>query len=181
MRRDHGLKETLVRSRPLYKGRSVNFNVDVIRLPNGKTATREYIDHPGAVAVIPFLDPRTIVMVEQFRHPIGRTTLEIPAGKLDEGETPLACVRRELGEETGYTARKVRRLLSFWPAPAFSNELLHIYRAEGLEPGDSRPDHDEFLRVRTVKVAAALRMVRDGRLQDAKTVISLLAHAAGLR
>lgn len=177
---DEDIRERLVRKRPIYKGRSVNFNVDVIRLPNGKTAKREYIDHPGAVAVIPFLDKRTIVMVEQYRHPIGRATLEIPAGKLDKGESLLTCVRRELREETGYAARRIAKVLSFWPAPAFSNELLHIYSAEQLRPGTSRPDHDEFLRVKLVKVEEALRMVKNGRLRDAKTIIALLAHASRL-
>ena len=170
------LTETLVKKRPVYRGRTVGFNVDVIRLPNGKTAQREYLDHPGAVAVLPFLDPRSIVLVEQYRYPVGTSTLEIPAGKLERGEDPLACVKRELVEETGYAARRIRRLVSYWPTPAFSNELLHIYRADGLKPGRSSPDEDEFLRVHVMPLAAALKMVRTGRIRDSKTVIALLAH-----
>ncbi len=170
------LKETLHRKKPVYLGRSINFFVDTIKLPNGKKATREYVDHPGAVAVAPLLENGDVVMVEQYRYPVGEITLEIPAGKLDKGEGLLTCVRRELAEETGYAARRIEKIASFWPAPAFSNELLHVYRARGLARGQARPDHDEFLRVRTVRFEKALRMIKDGRIQDSKTIIALLAN-----
>src|SRR5579885_1966700 len=103
----------------------VDFVVDTVRLPNGKKADREFMDHPGAVGVAPFLDRQTIVMVRQYRHPVGEVTLELPAGKLDAGESALACVRRELHEETGYSAKKLFHFLDYWPTPAFANEVLH--------------------------------------------------------
>ena len=106
------LIERLHKRRNIFQGRAVGFNVDEVILPDGKKATREYLAHPGAVAVIPFLDPRTIIMVRQYRHPVGRVTWEIPAGKLAKGENPLSCVRRELEEETGYRAAKVKKLVS---------------------------------------------------------------------
>lgn len=172
-------REEFIARKRVYQGRAVNFVVDRIRLPDRKTATREFLDHPGAVAVLPFLDKSTIVLVEQYRHPVGETTLEIPAGKLDAGEGLMACLRRELREETGYSAGRLRPLLSFWPTPAFSNELLHIYLAEKLRSGRSAPDEDEFLRVVHMPFAEALKLVRNGRIRDSKTVIALLAVAAG--
>src|SRR5437879_4591807 len=100
--------ETLVRRRPIYRGDAVNFVVDRIRLPNGRLAHREYLDHPGAVGVLPFLDRDTVVLVRQYRHPVAEVTYEIPAGKLTRGESILSCLRRELQEETGYRARRFK-------------------------------------------------------------------------
>lgn len=181
MPRKDSFFEKCIRKRVIHKGRAINFNVDTVLLPNGKTATREFVDHPGAVCVVPFLDPKTVVLVRQYRYPIGKTTYEIPAGKLDPGEKPLRCVRRELREETGYTARVVRRLMTFWPAPAFSNESMYVYRAEGLKPGAVSPDDDEFVAAETVPFRQALDWVFSGRIRDAKTVIGLLACAGKRR
>src|ERR1051326_7323418 len=113
------LKEFFHRRHHFFKGKAVNFRVDQVRLPNGKKATREYLDHPVAVAVIPLIGKNKVVMVRQYRHPVGEITWELPAGKLAKGESPLPCVRRELQEETGYTARRIKKLLSFWPTAAF--------------------------------------------------------------
>lgn len=173
--------ETVVRRRPVHRGKAIDFFVDEVRLPDGKKAVREYVGHPGAVAVVPFIRPKTIVLVRQYRYPVGRTTWEIPAGKLDPRESPLACIRRELREETGYTARRVTRLLTFWPAPAFSNERLHVYRADGLRPGPASLDDDEFLEAVEVPFHTALSWTRSGKICDAKTVIGLMACALEMR
>lgn len=175
---DSGLVERLFKKRTVYRGKSIDLRVDVVRLPNGKTATREFMDHPGAVGIVAFLDKDTLVMVRQYRHPVGEVTLELPAGKLDSGESIMACLRRELKEETGYTARKITPLLQYWPTPAFANEVLHLYVAEGLRAGRMRTDEDEFLRCVTVPFKKALEMVRRGEIQDSKTVIGVLACAA---
>jgi ADP-ribose pyrophosphatase len=169
--------EKCIRKRAIHKGRAINFNVDTVRLPNGKSAVREYVDHPGAVCVVPFLNSKTVVLVRQYRYPVGETTLEIPAGKIDPGEKPLTCVRRELREETGYGARRIRRLMTFWPAPAFSNESMYVYRADGLKSGTVCLDEDEFVSAETVPFRRALDWVFSGRIRDAKTVIGLLACA----
>jgi ADP-ribose pyrophosphatase len=174
---DSGLIERFVRKKTIWHGNAIDFRVDTVRLPNGMLATREFIFHPGAVGVIPFVDKDTIAMVRQYRHPVGEVTLELPAGKLDKGENPLSCVRRELREETGYTARKIKPLVQYWPTPAFANEVLHMYVAEGLKPGKMQTDHDEFLQCVTIPFRKALRMVLDGKIRDSKSVIGILACA----
>ena len=166
-----------MRKNPVYRGKSVDFCVDEIRLPDGRMAVREYLDHPGAVGVIPFLDAATVVLVRQYRHPVGEVTLELPAGKLDINEPVLDCVKRELREETGYTARSIRPLLRYWPTPAFANEVLHLFTAEDLVPGTHHPDADEFLEVVEMPFEKALGLVRSGKIKDSKTVIGLLACA----
>ncbi len=158
----------------VFSGRAINLRVDEVILPNGKHATREYMDHPGAVAVVPFIDKNTIVMVKQYRHPVGKVTLEVPAGKIDKGEKPRSCVGRELEEETGFRARKIIKLNSFWPTPAFANEVIHIYAATDLKPTRQNPDEDEFIDAIRVKFSDALKMVKAGKIQDSKTVIALL-------
>ncbi len=175
---DAGLIETLVRTKTVWRGNAVNFRVDTVRLPNNKLATREYLDHPGAVGVVPFLDRDTIVMVRQYRHPVGEVTLELPAGKLDAGESVMTCLRRELKEETGYTARAFTPLIRYWPTPAFANEVLHLFVARGLKAGRANADEDEFLESVRVPFHQALSMVRRGKIKDSKTVVGLLACAA---
>jgi ADP-ribose pyrophosphatase len=178
---DKRLTETLVRKNTVYSGRSVDFCVDEIRLPNGNSAVREYLDHPGAVGVVPFLDEETVVLVRQYRHPVGEVTLELPAGKLDEGEDVRACVERELREETGYRARKIAPLIRYWPTPAFANEVLHLFIATGLVAGRENPDEDEFLEVVRMPFDKAVSLVRSGKIKDSKTVIGLLACALSRR
>ena len=172
------LIEKLICKTPVYKGGAVNFNADRVRMLNGKTATREYIDHPGAVAVLPLLGGK-VVLVRQYRHPIGEATWEIPAGKLHFGhDAPLNRAKLELQEETGYRTKRLKKLLSFWPCCAFSNELLHIYWTDDLEPGPPSPDEDEFLRVKAFPLKKALMMIRTGKIKDSKTIIALLAWQA---
>lgn len=175
------LVETFVRRRASLRGRFVNFFDDEVRLPNGKLASREYLDHPGAVAVLPVLRGGRVVLVRQYRYPVRRITYELPAGKLARGEAPVRCLRRELREETGYAARRLRRLVSYWPTPAFSDEVLHLYVAEGLVPGRVQPDEDEFLEVVELPLSRALAWVRSGRIRDSKTVIALLAYSLDRR
>jgi ADP-ribose pyrophosphatase len=175
------LVEQPVRRRRVHRGVAVDFWSDRIRLPSGKTAVREYLGHPGAVAVVavaggPPTDP-DLLFVRQYRYPVKEVTLEIPAGKLDPGESPLVCVHRELEEETGFRARKVRRRLSFWPTPAFANEVIHIYEARDLVPGRFAPDDDEFIQPVRLPLSRALRLIETGRIKDSKTLIGLLAFA----
>lgn len=171
----HPYTEKRHKKRLIFSG-TVNFRADTVTIPNGKKATREFVDHPGAVAVLPVLSDGSVIFVRQFRYPVGQATLEIPAGKLHSAkDDPLARVKAELKEETGYTARKIERVLSYWPTPAFSTEVLHIYFAAGLTGGKPEPDEDEFLTLETLSFEKAWRMVKTGKIRDSKTVIALQA------
>lgn len=174
---DAGLIETFVKKKTIWRGRAVNFDVDTVRLPNGELATREYMNHPGAVGVVPFLDRDTIVMVRQYRHPVRQVTLELPAGKIDPRESVLSCIKRELAEETGYTAAKFTPLIRYWPTPAFADEVLHLYVATGLKPGKVNADEDEFIEAVNIPFKKAVAMVRKGEIRDSKSVIGLLSCA----
>jgi ADP-ribose pyrophosphatase len=165
----------------IYKGKFTELLCDEVKLPNGNLATREYIKHPGAAAVLPFIDKENIILVKQYRYAIGKITYEIPAGRIDSGEAPLECITRELEEETGYKARKFELLLSFYPTSALSNEILHIFSAFDLEKGNFNPDEDEFVEKEIVKFKDALEMVKDGRIKDSKTIIAFLYCASLLK
>ncbi|MFC1523130.1 NUDIX domain-containing protein [Elusimicrobiota bacterium] len=169
------LIEKKINSTCVLKG-AVNFINDVVELPNGKTATRMYIDHPGAVAIVPFLSKKKVILLKQYRYPVGKTILEFPAGKLDRGESPLACARRELLEETGYYPKKIKKFTSYWPTAAFCTETLHIYKAWDLEartPGTQDPD--EFLEMMEVNFDQVIEWIRIGKILDSKTVVAALA------
>ncbi|KAF0127117.1 MAG: ADP-ribose pyrophosphatase [Elusimicrobia bacterium] len=171
-----GLRETWTRTLQRVPGKAVSFRVDEVRLPNGRKALRAYLEHIGAVAVLPVLDDGRIVFVRQHRYPVGQDTLEIPAGKLNgPGDAPAARARAELREETGYTASGLTRLMSFWPSTAFSTETLHVYLARGLKKGSPCPDEDEFVDAEILTFKKAWTLVRSGRIKDAKTVIALQA------
>jgi len=171
----HPYTEKKYKRRLVFAG-TVNFRADTITLPNGKRSVREFVDHPGAVAVLPVLPDGRIVFVRQFRYPVGQATLEIPAGKLHSSkDSPLKRVKAELKEETGYTAKKITPVLAYWPTPAFSTEVLYIYTATGLRGGKPEPDDDEFLTLETIPFKKAWRMVETGEIKDSKTVIALQA------
>jgi ADP-ribose pyrophosphatase len=171
LRHYNKLKEARLKSQTLWDG-VLKFKVDSVRLINGKTATREYIVHPGASAVMPVIGNK-IVMVCQYRYPVKSATWEIPAGKLKPGQTPLSCAKAELAEETGYRAKKIKKLITFFPCCAFSDEVLHIFIAEGLTKGEASPDGDEFLNVKLFALKEAFKMVKNGQIKDAKTIIAL--------
>ncbi|MBI4667578.1 MAG: NUDIX hydrolase [Elusimicrobia bacterium] len=167
--------EKKIKTSHAFKGNDVSFFQDVIRLPNGKKSIREYLDHPGAVTIVPFLDKKTILLLRQHRYPVGKTIIELPAGKLDDKENPLSCAKRELLEETGYWPGKIRKINSFWPTPAFANEIIHIYAAWNLKRRQADTDEDEFLEVFPLPFSKALEWVRIGRIMDSKSVIAILA------
>jgi len=168
------MKEKYYKTKFDYKGKAVSFTSHEIILPNGKKAIREYLIHPGATAVLPFINKDTVALVKQYRYPVKEITLEVPAGKIDPGETPYNCVKRELKEETGYTAKKIIKLNTFWPTPAFSDEVLHIYAAFGLSKDKASPDEDEFISYHAVSFKKLLALVRSGKIKDSKTIIAVL-------
>lgn len=178
------LKETLVSSEQLFKGKFLHAKRDTVRLPDGKQATREYVVHPGAVVVVPLLDDGQVVLERQFRYPIGQVMIELPAGKLDAGEDPLLCGLRELHEETGYTAGEWAYAGQMHLAIAYSTEVIHIYFARGLSLGARKLDAGEFLDVFTAPAQQLLDWCADGTVTDAKTlscVLHLANHLSGKR
>ncbi|WP_303105091.1 NUDIX domain-containing protein [uncultured Mitsuokella sp.] len=169
------LIETKIASEDVFDGVLLHVKKDTVKLPNGRTATREWIKHPGASSVIPVFPDGSIILVRQYRYPIDQVTLEVPAGKLDlPDEDPRFCAERELSEETGYKADKIEKLTTIATTVGFSNEHIHLYVATGLTPGKQHTDEDEFINVVKVPMKEALEMVRDGRIIDAKSVVSIL-------
>ncbi len=178
------LKETLVSSEELFKGKFLHAKRDTVCLPDGKHATREYVVHPGAVVVVPLLDDGQVVLERQFRYPIGQVMIELPAGKLDAGEDPLLCGLRELYEETGYTAAEWAYAGQMHLAIAYSTEVIHIYFARGLSLGARKLDAGEFLDVFTAPAQQLLDWCADGTVTDAKTLscaLHLANHLSGKR
>jgi len=166
--------EKLIKKNMVYRGVGIDFFCDEVKLPNNAVAKREYINHPGASAVLPFINKEDIVLVKQYRYPLDRITYEIPAGKIDKNETPCECAARELEEETGYKAKKLEKLLSFSPSAAFSNEIIYIFAAFELEEGKQNTDEDEFVLRKNVSFKNAVNMVKTGKIIDSKTIIALL-------
>ena len=162
---DKTLVEKKISSEPVFDGVLLHVMKDEVELPNGHKAVREWIRHPGASAVIPLLPDNQIILVRQFRYPVGQVTLEVPAGKLDKiGEDPIECAKRELSEETGYTAGKFWKLTTIATTVGFSNEYIHLYAASDLTAGDLHPDSDEFINVVKMPLTAALQMVESGKI-----------------
>lgn len=164
------LRETLIEQETLHQGDFLHLRRDLVRLPDGKQATREYVVHPGAVVVIPLLDNGHVLLEKQFRYPVGQVMIELPAGKLDAGEDPLLCGQRELLEETGYSAREWSVAGKIHLAIGYSTEILYAYFARGLTHGERRLDDGEFLDVFSMPVPDFLQACDDGRITDAKTL-----------
>ncbi|MBQ9015818.1 MAG: NUDIX hydrolase [Firmicutes bacterium] len=171
-------EEKRVNSRKIYEGAILNVRVDTVTARKGH-AHREIIEHNGAVAAVALTADDRIVMVKQYRYAAGRVVLEIPAGKIDRGETdPQAAMQRELKEETGYTAEDIRYLGCINPSVAYSEEVIHLYLMTGLSPGDQKLDEDEALEVELMPFDEVCRMTEQGELSDAKTVAAVLMARA---
>jgi ADP-ribose pyrophosphatase len=171
---DDHLRETTLGRTELLNGHFLHVVRDAVRLPSGRDATREYVLHPGAVMVIGLLDDGQLVLERQYRHPMQRVMIEFPAGKLDAGEGSLACARRELLEETGYSAREWAFAGRLAPTIAYSNELIDIWFARGLSLGERRLDEGEFLDVITATHAQLNDWCRSGEVVDGKTLVGAL-------
>ena len=168
------LKESKLSSEAIFQGRLLDVRKDEVELPNGKTSTREWINHPGAVCCVPILPEGKIALIRQYRYPVQEEMIELPAGKLDRGEEPEKCAVRELEEEIGYYPGKLTFLTHIHPAIGFANEKMWLYLAEDLEKTDSKLDEDEFLELIPTYLSEAVQMVWDRKISDVKTIIGLL-------
>ena len=174
-----------VSTRRVYTGRVINLDVDTVRFPNGTTGELEMIRHPGASAVVPVLsDPREgdpqLLLIRQYRYAAERFLYEIPAGRLDPGEAPDACARRELREETGCEAESVERLFTMFTTPGFTDERIHLFMAADLTHGESAREADEFADVIVMRLSEALELIQRGEIVDGKTALGIL-YAAGFK
>ncbi|MDQ8159719.1 MAG: NUDIX hydrolase [Gemmatimonadota bacterium] len=167
-----------------YTGRVISIDLDTVRFPDGSTGELEMVRHPGASAVVPLLgdldDDPEVLLIRQYRYAAEGYLYEIPAGRLDPGEAPLACAHRELAEETGYTAARVEHLFTMFTTPGFTDEKIHLFVATGLVAGEAKREADEFMELAPTKLSRALSMIEQGEIQDAKTALALL-YTAGFR
>jgi len=172
---DHpDLGETRLSGENVYDGVLLHVRRDLVRLPNGAQTVREYIEHPGAVAIIPFLASGELLMERQYRYPLGRELIELPAGKIGAGEPTLETAQRELREETGYVAAEWRHVTTIHPIVAYSTERIELWLARGLRHEGRALDDGEFLETFPVPLATAVEWVREGRISDAKSVVGVL-------
>lgn len=163
--------------RRVVRGAQFEFSTERVDLPNGRRVELDLLRHPGAAAIVPFLDADRVLMIRQYRHAVGSEILEIPAGKLDPGEAPEVCAARELIEETGYRAGRVERLTSIWTSPGFCDEVIHLYAGFDLEPSQQALEPDEIIDLVPMSLEDALAAVRTGEVRDAKSAIALMLAA----
>lgn len=169
------LEEKQIKEEYTYKGKIINLRTDTALLPNGNTALREVVEHPGGVCVAALTEENEVLMVRQYRYPYKEILLEIPAGKRDKnGETPLECGKRELKEETGAAAEHFFSLGTLYPTPGYCDEVIWLYAAMGLTFGEQEPDEDEFLTVKKIPLETAVQMILSGEIKDAKTQTAIL-------
>ena len=169
------LEEKQLKAEYLYKGKVINLRCDNALLPNGKTALREVIEHPGGVCVAAITDNNEVLFVRQFRYPYSEIVLEIPAGKRDgKNESPLDCGKRELAEETGAKAEEYISLGKLYPSPGYCGEIIWMYAAKNLTFENQNPDEDEFLTVEKIPLQKAVEMILSGEIKDAKTQAAVL-------
>ena len=170
---DEHLRETSLRSEDVYQGSFLKLKKDIVTLPDGQETYREYLLHPGAVAIVPILDDGRILLERQFRFPVDCAMIEIPAGKLESGEDPLLCAQRELQEETGYIANEWEFLGRIHPVISYSTEFIDIYLAKELTPGERSLDDGEFLDVFAASIEEMHQWIAEGKITDVKTIIAV--------
>ncbi|HLS65524.1 MAG TPA: NUDIX hydrolase [Pseudogracilibacillus sp.] len=168
--------EKTIETEQIFQGNIISVQIDKVRLPDGKTSSREIVKHPGAVAIIPVTNENEIIFVEQYRKPLERSIVEIPAGKVERNEAPEVTAKRELEEETGYTTNELKYITSFYTSPGFADEIIHLYYTNTLSKLEKRVkgDEDEFVEIVTLTLEEAEQYIREKKIYDAKTMYALL-------
>lgn len=167
-------EEKTMKSEKIYKGKIVNLRIDTVELPDKKYSKREIVEHPGSVGIIPITNDGRIILVKQYRKPVEKNLLEIPAGKIEINEEPKETALRELHEETGFIANKLEYLFEFYTSPGFSNEKMYLFAANELIEEESEPEGDEYIEVLKIKIEDLINMVIRGEIIDSKTIIGIL-------
>lgn len=178
---EDSLQETTLESKSVYQGKILNLRVDTIRMPSGRVATREVAEHSNSVCIVPIDDNGDVLLVRQYRTPVGRPLLELPAGGVEDGEVSEETVQRELQEETGYRAGNLLHLSSFWLAPGWCDEFMHAYLATQLTSSKLVGDDDENIVVERVSLASAVELIEAGKIEDVKSIAGLLLAMRALR
>ena len=166
-----------LKSEQIYSGRVISLIRDIVLFPSGRTVVREKVTHRGSVGILPVLKDGRLVLIRQFRYVIGSDLLEIPAGTIEEGESPEKCAARELLEETGYRVDKLTPLAAFYLAPGYSDEFMWLFMATELEAGEMRPTSDESIEVKKISLDESLQLIRSGVIKDVKTICAILLYA----
>lgn len=169
------LMEQKISSEMIYQGRILNVRLDQVLLPNGNKSAREVVELSGAVTIVPVNQAGEVYLVRQYRYPVAELLLELPAGKMEPGESPETCARRELIEETGFTAEKCDYICEFYTTPGCVTEKMYLFLARSLVSGQQNLDEDEFLEVTSVSLDEAVEMIYNGTIKDGKTITGLLA------
>ena len=163
-----------VSTRRLYAGKVLSLDLDEVVEPGGVKATREVVRHPGSVAALPVMPDGSLILVRQYRYPVDETVWELPAGRLDPGESPEAGIQRELREEIGHRAERLEKIAFFYTTPGFCDESMHVFRATGLVPDKASADDDERIETATVTLDRAREMVAAGEIREGKTLVAVL-------
>lgn len=179
--KDEKLIEKELSSQKIYDGRLLHVYKDKVILPNGKTSYREYLKHRGAAAIVPLTENNDVIAVRQYRYPLRRVTIEIPAGKIDEGEEPVDAALRELSEEAGITSAKLKYIGGLLPSVAYTDEEIHMYIATDLVFGTPHADEDEFLEIIKIPLSEFVNKILDGEIKDSKTQAAILKTALLLK
>ncbi len=166
----------MISTRTVFKGRRVRVEAGEVTLPNGVSCYKEVVRHPGAVVILPFVSNSEIIMIRQYRYPVNEWIYELPAGTLEEGEDPVETAYRELEEETGYKARVLKHLITFYTTPGICDEKMHAYLAYDLEKSKQRLEKGELIETKVVEFDKAVDMIRHGLIKDAKTIVTLLYY-----
>jgi ADP-ribose pyrophosphatase len=181
MNKDNAMSTTINSQSTLHQGRVFNLINEKYTLDNGVTSEMDFIQHPGAAAMVPMLNQTEIVLIKQYRHAIREFIWEIPAGTIDPRESPINCAKRELIEEIGYSAHNWHQLGTITPLPGYSNERIHIFIASNLRPAEQHLDEDEMINVNVVKLDEALKMILTGEISDGKTISGLFLASQWLQ